>query len=105
MRGRVVVLLLTALKAWNTHRWIRVVGQVVFTALAIPCPPSRTTTSGAAIREKIACQAAVVSPFCYIPAKHVGFATSNQNNEFIREVDPVNENYMMDFINEWANRP
>ena len=54
---------LTWEKAWKTHLWCLVFGQVYLRALAKPSPPSETTTSGAAMRD---ISAALARLFSYL---------------------------------------
>lgn len=59
--GLVVVCRLTWQNAWNTHLCTFVEGHSAATAAAKPLPPSVTTTSGAATRDRRDLHAAVVS--------------------------------------------
>ena len=103
--GRVVVAWRIRQYAWKVQRCTRVVGQILLHAVANPLPPSVTTRAGGAIRLMSAPQAREFSLLAaYQPSTQSG-VWAMSTTAFSAQVDAVDEDDLMHFIDDRAERP
>ncbi len=103
--GRVVVAWRIRQYAWKVQHWTRVAGQMFLHALAKPLPPSVTTRAGGRDpAHERAPGPGILTPG-RVPAQHAVGCLGDEDHGVSAQVDAVDEDDLMNFIDDRAKRP